>query len=155
MSVELNKMNFRSIPEKLFNTKNLALVDEYFHPDYTENAPLPPGYPAGREACRTYFAELFTAFPDLHATVTEIVGEGDRVAGRIICRGTHLGSFMGIPASGKVVEWTESHFGRMKDGKLIEHWTDWDQFGMFQQMGVIPQPEQASAPQPGAQATAS
>jgi predicted ester cyclase len=88
------------------------------------------------------------AFPDLQVTVHETLGEGDYVAGRVTLRGTHLGTFLGIPASGKVIEWTESHFGRMANGKLVEHWGNQDQFGMLQQMGVIPAPQEQPASQP-------
>jgi steroid delta-isomerase-like uncharacterized protein len=139
MSVDQNKLAFRSIPERLFNTGDLSLVPELFNEDYIEHAPIPPGFPRGLEMIREWTRQLRTAFPDYLATVENVVGEGDTVAGRIRCRGTHLGSYFGIPATGKVIEWTESHFGRMENGKLAEHWTDFDQFGMFQQMGLIPE----------------
>jgi predicted SnoaL-like aldol condensation-catalyzing enzyme len=121
MSTEANKLAFRSIPEVLFNSHDLSKIDDYFAENYTERAPLPPGFPNGIDAVRMYFSELFTAFPDLHTTVDLIVGEGDFVAGHITVSGTNLGSFMGIPASGRKMSWTESHFGRMVDGKLAEH----------------------------------
>jgi steroid delta-isomerase-like uncharacterized protein len=146
MSVEQNKLAFRSIPEQLFNTGDLSLVEKLFAENYVENAPIPPDFPRGLEMIREWTRQLRTAFPDYVATVTHIVGEGDSVAGRISCRGTHLGTYFGIPASGKVIEWTESHFGRMENGKLAEHWTDFDRMSILQQMGVIPDPSAEPAP---------
>jgi steroid delta-isomerase-like uncharacterized protein len=144
MSVEQNKLAFRSIPEKLFNTGNLDLVEELFAANYVEHAPIPPDFPQGLEMVREWTRQLRLAFPDYRATVTHVVGEGDTVAGRITCRGTHLGTFMGIPASGNVIEWTESHFGRMENGKLAEHWTDLNQVELLTQMGVMPNPAEAT-----------
>jgi steroid delta-isomerase-like uncharacterized protein len=140
MSVEQNKLAFRSIPEKLFNTGDLSLVEQLFAENYVEHAPVPPDFPKGYEMIREWTRQLRAAFPDYQATVLVVLGEGDNVAGHIRCRGTHLGSYFGIPASGRVIEWTESHFGRMENGKLAEHWTDADQLGMFRQMGLIPEP---------------
>jgi predicted ester cyclase len=149
MSVEQNKKAFRSIPEVIYNG-DLSRIDEFFASNYIEHAPLPPGWPEGLAAVKQYFKELRTAFPDLHATVLQTIGEDDQVAGMVHVRATHLGSFMGIPATGKKLEWTESHFGRMENGKLAEHWANWDQLGQLQQMGIIPQmdPSAQSAPQP-------
>jgi predicted ester cyclase len=54
---------------------------------------------------------------------------------------------MGIPPCGKKITWTESHWGRIVDGKLVEHWMDADTLGMLTQMGAIPeqQPAQQNA----------
>lgn len=139
MSAEINRTNFTNIPLQIFNEKDMTKIDEFFHEDYMERAPLPPGWPTGREGVRQFFGEMLTAFPDLHVTVEQALADGEElVAGRLSMQGTHLGSFMGIPASGKVINWTECHFGRMRDGKVVEHWTDFDELGMLRQMGVIP-----------------
>jgi predicted ester cyclase len=148
MSVEQNKKAFRSIPEVLYNG-DLSRIDEFFAANYTEHAPLPPGWPGGIEGVRRFFAELRSAFPDLQATVLHILGEEDRVAGMVHVRATHLGSFIGIPATGKVLEWTESHFGRMENGKLVEHWANIDQLGQLQQMGLIPAMDPSAQPASG------
>jgi len=31
---------------------------------------------------------------------------------------------------------------RVENGKLAEHWDNWDQLGMMQQLGVVPMPGQ-------------
>jgi predicted ester cyclase len=52
------------------------------------------------------------AFPDLRFTIEELIAEGDRVAGRLIMRGTHEGPFMGIPPTERPVEPAHLHFVR-------------------------------------------
>ena len=148
MSVELNKRVFVSVPELIFNTGDLSLTREFFAEDYVERASVPPGWPEGIAGFEAYIRELRSAFPDFHGKPTHLIGEGDLVAGRLECRGTHLGSFLGMPASGKVIEWTETHIGRFENGKIVEHWVDYDQLGTMTQMGIIPQPEAQPAAAP-------
>jgi predicted ester cyclase len=144
MSAEENKAAFRRIPEEVINGGNLDLADELFARDYIEHVPIPPGMPTGVEGFKAYFAMLRSAFPDLHYTVEAVLAEGDMTAGHLTARGTHSGSFMGIPATGRQVAWTETHIGRYEDGKLVEHWGNSDDLGMLQQLGAVPQPEQAT-----------
>jgi predicted ester cyclase len=150
MSVEQNKLAFRNIPEKIMNTGDFSLAGEYLAPGFVDHVPLPEGVPTGIAGFEMFVRELRNAFPDYKATVTHILGDGDEVAGRLVCRGTHLGSFFGVPASGKLIEWTESHFGRFENGKLVEHWMNADDLGMLRQMGVA---EDVQMPDPAAART--
>ena len=64
---------------------------------------------------------LRTAFPDAHWHEDAIVAEGDLVVGRYTLRGTHLGEFLGIPATGKAITVSNIHIVRIMDGKIVEH----------------------------------
>jgi predicted ester cyclase len=138
MTTETNKTLIRRIPEELYNRWNLDVADEVFAPDYIEHTPLPPGFPTGLQAIKTYVTLLRAAFPDFHYTIEDTIGEGDRVVVRVTAEGTQSGEFMGIPATGRRATWTETHICRIADGKLVEHWVNSDQLGMMQQLGVIP-----------------
>jgi steroid delta-isomerase-like uncharacterized protein len=81
---------------------------------------------------------LRTAFPDFHVVIDESVAEGDLAAFRFTCTGTHQGDLMGIPATGKRVEFTGSVFIRVENGKIAESWNFSDWLGMLQQIGVVP-----------------
>jgi predicted ester cyclase len=50
------------------------------------------------------FSEARAAFPDLCVTVEDVMAEDDRVAARVVMRGTHRGEFRGIAPTGKRVE---------------------------------------------------
>ena len=139
MSAEENAREFRRIPEEMMNSGNLGLIDELFAPTYVEHARIPPGMPTGREGLHAYFAMIVAAFPDLHATVDQILAEGDLTAGHITVQGTHQGDFMGIPPTGTQVTWTETHLGRYEHGKLAEHRGDVDGIAILQQLGVLPE----------------
>ena len=138
MSTELNKANFRAIPEKAINTGDFAAADQLIASDYIEHTPFPPGFPSGIVGFKAFFTMLRSAFPDLQYHVELTLAEGDLVTGLVTVTGTHNGEFMGIPPTGKRITWTETHIGRMIDGKLAEHWGLSDQLSMLQQIGVIP-----------------
>jgi len=53
-------------------------------------------------------------------------------------RGTHNGDLAGIAPTGKHVEYTASDMFKLSDGRIIESWHNVDDFGLLQQLGVIP-----------------
>ena len=137
MSTETNKTQYRRTLEEVFNQGDLAIVDELVAPDFL-NHDVPPGMNSrGPDSTRQIARMLRTAFPDLHFTIEELVAEADTVAGRVTMRGTHLGPFQGIPATGRSFEQAHMHFVRFRDGKAIEHRAVRDDLGMMRQLGVI------------------
>jgi len=58
----------------------------------------------GREANRAFWAAFLAAFPDLTASMDDLVVAGDRVVGRFTYRGTHRGPLLGIPPTGRPIE---------------------------------------------------
>ena len=71
-------------------------------------------------------------------TVINIVAEGDMVATQFILKGTHTGTFLDIPPTGKQVSVTGFSIYRIVNGKIIEDWSLSDTLGMLQQLGAIP-----------------
>ena len=86
-------------------------------------------------------AMLFTAFPDLTFTIEDIIAEGDKVAFRITLKGTHLGEFIDHASTGKKIEYTNSNWFKVANGKLIEYWGTSDRLLLFQQLGILPPTE--------------
>jgi predicted ester cyclase len=48
------------------------------------------------------------------------------------------GEFAGMAPSGKQATWDAIHIGRVRDGKIVEHWMVQDELGMLQQLGFLP-----------------
>ncbi len=65
---------------------------------------------------------------------------------RWTAEGTHLGEFQGIPPTGKHGTFTGIDIDRVVDGKVVECWTNTDDLGLMQQLGVIPAPVQVGQP---------
>ena len=137
MSAEQNKAIVRRWVAGGWNTGDLSLVDE-FYADYTLHSPGMPDV-QGTEAFKAFVTMYRSAFPDIHFALEDMVAEGDKVAWRATTRGTHQGELMGIPATGKQVTVAGITLSRLKDGKVVEEWTNWDTLGMLQQLGVVPE----------------
>ena len=96
-----------------------------------------PDVGSGREPVRRYFAELLTAFPDLIRTDADIVADGDKVWVRTSYRGTHLGPYRGVPATGREIGYRTVDIFRVADGKLVEHWDVVDQLDLLTTIGAL------------------
>lgn len=77
------------------------------------------------------------AFPDLVTTIDEIILEGDHAAIRWHSSGTHEGSLLGVPATGRRVDVSGATFVRFEDGRIIEERVTWDPRALLTATGVI------------------
>jgi steroid delta-isomerase-like uncharacterized protein len=104
-----------------FNEGDLDTCVALMGPDFVMNlAGLPPM--RGPAVWRQGADVIRTGFPDLHARIDDLVAEGDRVAVRLTFRGTHQGEFLGVPATGRTVEYVSHEFYRFADGLVAEEW---------------------------------
>jgi predicted ester cyclase len=136
MSVEENKDLVRREQEELWNhTGNLDAAEELFASELVE-------------AARQEAADFRQGFPDVVSTIEDLIAEGDKVVARWRSRVTHQGEYMGIPPSGKEVEFTGISVYRIEAGKIAESWTIEDELGLMQQIGAFPEPEQSEEASP-------
>lgn len=69
-------------------------------------------------------AAITTGFPDYRWEPQQVLVDGDTVAVRLRGRGTHRGTFAGIPATGRAVDVQELVVYRFRDGRIVECWGD-------------------------------
>jgi predicted ester cyclase len=146
MMSEANKELVRRHFEEIWNRKDLAVADELMAEDYLEHAIAPfgqaePGRVNGPVTmCQT--AEwLLAQVPDLDMRIEAIVAEGDTVAVRVFSEGTNLGPLNGVvPPTGKRFAARQSHWFRIADGKLAEHWATREDLPAMLQLGVVQPP---------------
>jgi len=142
MSTEANKAIVRRLINMTFNEGKLGTeVNEIVDDNYVEYLVGPIREKTDRAGYLALIKELRDAFPDMDFRIEDIIAEGDLVSSRNVWRGTHTGSFRGMPPSGKKVEVTAMGFSRIKNGKVVEHWGQVDFLGMLQQIGVLPPPK--------------
>ncbi len=131
--LEQNKAMVRRLVEGI-NAGNIeGIVDDLFAPR------------AARRVKRL-FGEFYSAFPDWREEIVELVAEGNTVAGRFRCSGTHRGEFLGEPPTGKRMEVDEAFFFRVEGGKFVYFWGLEDSLNRMRQLGLIPGGEIFSGP---------
>jgi predicted ester cyclase len=138
--VTANKATFKRFQDAM-NTCDAEFiskaVDELVEPDATIRTPL-PGDATGAQALKQVWAVLLQAFPDLHLTIEDLIGEDDKVVARIVVTGTHLGDYMGLEPTGKSIAYDEIFIFRFAGGRVAETWGVVDVFSQMKQLGVIP-----------------
>jgi len=137
MSLEQNKALDYQWYERI-NAHDLEGALALVSPDFVDHEN--PTAPGGLEGLRRFFTMQLAAFPDMHATMLDQFAEGDKVVHRIQVEGTHQGTLMGIPPTGKRVKFTLIDIIRVAEGKMAEHWGETDIMGLMQQLGVVPPP---------------
>ena len=95
----------------------------------------------GRAGLKQAFEIFWVATPGQHH-IEEQIAEGDKVVTRIRVTGTHESDLPGISKTGNKLETTATVTHRIEDGMLAEKWSNKDELGFLQQLGVIPTPEQ-------------
>lgn len=129
--LERNKALIRAHYDASVNAYDPAAIDRQLAADYFDHA---SGQRMGPEGAKRHLEALHAAFPDLHVTLHDMVAEGDRVAVRAEWRGTHQGLFMGIAATGRVIQFGGMVFWRVADGKITDRWAYLDALSMRQQL---------------------
>lgn len=127
MSVEENKALVRRYFDEIVNQRKFDLIPELFsaikmNPIKIEQTLL----------------ELIEAFPDVNATIEEMIAEGNRVAVRWVDRGTHKGTWRGVAPTGKQVELRGATIFNIEDGKIVAGMGEIDFMGLMRQLGVAP-----------------
>jgi steroid delta-isomerase-like uncharacterized protein len=132
---DTNKIIVKRLFDEVNKGKNsaLAAIDELVAPDYVLHDPT-VGEMKGKDSARQYMAGLFDAIPDLSFKLEDLLAEGDRAVYRFTYAGTHKGTLMGFPPTGKRVQATCISIGRLAGGKIAEEWQIWDTHGLFKQL---------------------
>jgi predicted ester cyclase len=154
MSIEENKAVVRryfskqitpEIMREIKEAKNPTMVEfeksfkphfeGIFAPDFVAHT---SGEDMNREQALQLNLGLMTAFPDASWGVDQMLSEGDSVVVRGRMAGTNLGSYNGIPPTGKKVEIGYIMIYRVAGGKIVEAWGIMDILSLMQQLGAVP-----------------
>jgi steroid delta-isomerase-like uncharacterized protein len=135
---DANKSVSRRLVEEAFNQGKYDVIEELIVPTFVNHDPA-TGDVKGYDGVRQNIDGYRSAFPDLKITIEEQLAEGDLVATRWTATGTHKGELLGIAPTGKQATVTGVTIDKLKDGKIVESWNNWDTLGMMRQLGVVPE----------------
>lgn len=149
VSGDLTSIAIRSI--QIMADGELADFEAVVHPAAIdrENVVQPPASrvpgPAGYYATAQW---LRSAYADLHYEIHHAVADGEIVAVNSTMSGRQVAPFVVydasgqvetvFPPTGKTFAVTQSHWFRIEDGKVLEHWANRDDLGNAQQLGWVP-----------------
>lgn len=143
MSTEENKALTHRLFDEEFNQGNPAAIDEIIDANYLDHSALPAPAP-GPEGFKKR-AEMLRAAFDPKMTFGEFLAEGDLVSFTWTLSGIHQGVFANVPPTGKAVTVSGINIERFQNGKIVEHWSQFDGIGLMRQIGVLPTPGQVKS----------
>lgn len=134
MTTEQNKTTARHFIEASA-TADEGRLEELLAPDFVAHQPTGP---QDRRSFVQHLGEFLVSFSESRFAVEEQIAEGDSVVTRATWRAIHSGDFQGVPATGKELAMRALFVTRIRDGKVMENRSLFDQFSMLQQLGLIP-----------------
>ena len=139
MTTETNKAVMGRFLE-FINTASEKLAEELISPDAVFHVPGRPEPMRGPAGYLAVIGMMRGGFPDIRWTLEEVIAEGDKVAARFTMRGTHRGTFFGVPPTGKTIAVQAMNFYRLSGGQFVEERGQPDLLGLLQQIGAVPTP---------------
>lgn len=130
MTTEDNRALVRRFISEIFEEGRVEAVDELCAEDFI-------GHTWGeidRDALKQVTARVSQSLADIHFTVEDEVAEGDRVAVRVTASARQVGEIAGQAGTGQSYKIGEIHIFRFRDGKVTEHWHQYDQLGRMKQL---------------------
>lgn len=137
--LEENKNLIRRWFEEVWNKGRVDAINEMLANDgIMHGLSNETGEPMhGLDAFREFHKKFYDAFPSIVVTVEDTIAEGDQVVARCTVRGQHTGDGLGVSATNKPILVTGIVIARVKDGKVVEAWNNFDFLSLYQQIGVV------------------
>ncbi len=127
MSAQENKLLVRRLVDEVVRERSLEGLDEIAAGGFAEIA-------------TRWVSPFQSAFPDFEMEIVDLIAEGEQVVGRFKCSGTHLGEWLGVPATGRRFEDVdEIYIFTVRDGKLMSALGVEDNLSRLRQLGITPQ----------------
>jgi predicted ester cyclase len=121
---ERNKAVVRRLVAEVLNGGQMDAIDELYAPELTAEA-------------KDWIAPFLASFPDTRMEIIDLIAEGDRVAARFTCSGTHTGEWLGHAPTGRRFEQIdEASFYRLRNGRIVESWGVEDTLRRLEQLGL-------------------
>ena len=110
--------------DEVMNRRDLDALGDLYSPRLAPSA-------------RRWIEPFLASFADVRMDVVELVAEGDTVVGRFSCSGTHVGEWLGHPATGRRFEKVaEVYVFRVVDGRIVRAWGLEDVHERLRQLGL-------------------
>jgi predicted ester cyclase len=124
--------------EEVWNQGRESTIDELAADDFVVHglSDATPGPVEGRAAFKPFHRQLRAAFPDIHFTIEDALASGDKVFVRCRVTASHTGPGITATPTNKKVEITGMCLARVRDGKLVEGWNNFDFLSLYRQLGM-------------------
>ena len=135
----------KAIAQRLFNEcwsqGRLDSLNQFVSSDCRNHDAAFPSLGAGADNLKKHIQMCRAAFPDLRFTINDVIAERDEVVVHWTGEGTHRGQFLGVQPSERRASVTGTSIARIKSGKIVEQWSDWNLMTLLEQLGAAVAPK--------------
>lgn len=135
-TLDSNKKLVHTYLEDCWNEGKLEMVPQFLSAHCRFHDPAFPHLVAGIDSMQHHIKRAREGFPDLKFTVTDTIAEGSEVVVHWNLSGTQKGEFLGMPETNVNAVISGTSIYRIKDGKIEEHWADWNLMSLIEKLGL-------------------
>src|SRR5258708_25351635 len=121
-----------------YNQGDTQAIGELVSPDYFCHMGGTSEPMVGLTASLQADASVRAAFSDIRWTIDDLFADGDKVVARRAWSMKPTGAFQGLPASDPTLAGTAIDIFYIRDGQIVEQWTEPDNLSLMQQLGTLP-----------------
>lgn len=136
MSQETAKQVMRRYLTEVVAAGRLEVLEEIAAENVIDHTAVAAGWGEGRAGLERHVRFFRNCVPDLEITILRLIASEDEVVGVWRVKGTHRAPLFGVPATGKVIEWTNASIFRVEGGKVVDYTGVWGSLEAIQRMGV-------------------
>jgi steroid delta-isomerase-like uncharacterized protein len=122
--------------DEVMNQGKLDVIEEICDPNFQFIIPTQPEPFRGFDGFKGFVTYLRSAFPDIHFAVDRETAEGNKVATRWKITGTHLGEFLGMPATHNKISDGGIDIFTFRQGKILTVHVNENDLGLMKQLGM-------------------
>jgi steroid delta-isomerase-like uncharacterized protein len=130
-----NKELVRTFHRRLWAERDIGVIEEMIVSDAKTH--WGDSESRAASAIRADVERYFAAFTEVHTSIDDLIGEGDKVVLRWTTTGTNTGPYGSVPPTGRVVTMTGVDVYRLDGGHIVEAWSMWDALGAYRQLGLV------------------
>jgi predicted ester cyclase len=124
VSAELNKQLVQRLVAEAVGERNVDVLDELAAGGFASIA-------------KRWVLPFQSAFPDFEMEIVDLIAEPEKVVAHFKCSGTHLGEWLGVPATGRRFENVdEIYIFHVHDGKIVSAFGVEDNLSRLRQLGI-------------------
>jgi predicted ester cyclase len=126
---QAKKLLVRRLVREAVGDRNLDVLDQIAAGEFAEIA-------------KRWVSPFQSAFPDFEMEIVDLITEGEKVVAHFKCSGTHLGEWLGVPATGRRFENVdEIYIFGVRDGRLVSALGVEDNLTRLRQLRITPRTE--------------
>ena len=133
MTPERNRTTILRFFREVMGAGDLDLLDELAIEDYEDHVAL-PGQGQGRQGLKRRVARIRATFQPRHK-LHDVIVDSELVAVRWTLSGVHSAESLGLPPTGKPVEFDGVDMYVMREGRMAAHWNVVNLWAFYRQVG--------------------